>query len=324
MTADQGEESRQEGAALRTSPDSDHAGELPQFQHQERGPQHEGDEGSEIGDAIAPRADSQGHQPATVARREQAAGFDRNAALVEQLHTARAAGRRLREHRISGKERRKHHDVAQQEYPEAVTNHNPLCGRTGLACTRPRLVTDPIVNCNCDAHTAISASCSRSNRATCSAGISISSSSRNAKASTVTKMPMAPTPAIHQMCQISAKPVMTAKNAVTNPVALFFGTSIGSNLRSLAGWACTRSRCFFFQKASTSVTCGSTAKFQAAGGEAVAHSSVRPSHGSAVTFRCSRLRIDTTSWMIWLTIPARMTATPHAATTSHGCQLATS
>jgi hypothetical protein len=32
----------------------------------------------------------------------------------------------------------------------------------------------------------------------------------------------------HQMCQISAKPVMVAKNAVINPTGLLRGTSIAS------------------------------------------------------------------------------------------------
>ena len=34
--------------------------------------------------------------------------------------------------------------------------------------------------------------------------------------------------ASHPMCQMRAKPVMTAKNAVTNPLALLRGTSIDS------------------------------------------------------------------------------------------------
>ena len=33
--------------------------------------------------------------------------------------------------------------------------------------------------------------------------------------------PSSPRIASHQMCQISAKPMKTAKNAVTNPMALF-------------------------------------------------------------------------------------------------------
>src|SRR5712692_365029 len=242
VTADQGKEGREKRAALRTGPDGDHTGELPHLQRQERGPQHEGDEGSEISDGIAPRNNRQGHQSAGVARSEKAAGFDRNAALAEQLHATRTACGRMREHRVTGKDRREHHDVAQQEYPEAVANHDPLCSGPGLACTRPRLMPNLISNCNSDVHTAISAWFACSNRAICSAGTSISFSSRNAKASMVRKIPIAPTPAIHQICQISAKPLTTAKNAVMKPVALFFGSSIASNLRSFGGWACVRSR----------------------------------------------------------------------------------
>src|ERR1700754_5023697 len=261
VTADQGKKGREKRAALRTGPDRDHAGELPQFQYQERGPEHEGDEGRQVGGSVAPRTNGHGHQSAGVARSEKAGGFDRNTALVEQLRATRTAGGRMREHRVTGEDRRKHHDVAQEEDPEAVANHDPLCCGPGLTCTRPRLVTDLIINCDSDVHTAISAWFACSKRAICSAGISISSSLRNAKASMVRKIPIAPTPAIHQMCQISAKPLTTAKNAMTKPVALFFGISIGSNLRSFAGWTCcVRSRCFFLQKASISVTCGRTAK----------------------------------------------------------------
>src|SRR5882757_4818032 len=310
VTADQGKKGREESAALRTGPDGDHADELPHLQHQERGSQHEGDEGSQISDGIAPRANRQGHQSAGVARGKKAAGFDRDAALVEQLHTTRTAGGRVREHRVSGEERREHDDIAREEYPEAVSHHDPLGSGTGLAGTRSRLVPNLIINCNSDIHTAISAWFACSNRAICSAGISISSSSRNAKASMVRKMPIAPRPTIHQICQIKAKPLTTAKNAVTKPTALFFGISIASNLRSFGGWVCLRSRCLSLQRASRAVTRGSTAKFQAGGGEAVAHSSVRPFHGSAVTFSCSRFRIDTTSWIIWPTMPARMMTTP--------------
>src|SRR5712664_2838866 len=127
----------------------------------------------------------------------------------------------MREERVSGKDRREHHDIAQEEYPESVANHDPLCSGTGLTCTRPRLVTNLIINCDSDVHAAISAWFACSKRAICSAGISISSSSRNAKASVVRQIPIAPAPAIHQMCQIMAKPATTAKKAMMNPVALF-------------------------------------------------------------------------------------------------------
>src|SRR5260221_14066488 len=104
VTADKGKKGREESAALRTSPDRDHAGELPQLQHEEAGAQHEGDEGSQISGGIAPRTNGHGHQSAGVARSQKAAGFDRNAALVEQLDATRTAGGRMREHRVGGKD----------------------------------------------------------------------------------------------------------------------------------------------------------------------------------------------------------------------------
>src|SRR6266850_118463 len=112
---------------------------------------------------------------------EKTAGFDRNTAPVEQPHAAWTACGRMREHGVSGKDRGKHHDVAQEEYPEAVANHDPLRSGTGLTCTRHCLVTNLIIHCNSDVHTAISAGFVRSNRAICSVGILISSSLRNAK-----------------------------------------------------------------------------------------------------------------------------------------------
>jgi len=38
------------------------------------------------------------------------------------------------------------------------------------------------------------------------------------------------------MCQISAKPVTTAKKALTMPLGLFFGASIGSYSGVGVGW----------------------------------------------------------------------------------------
>src|SRR5437588_170017 len=95
VAADKREEGREESAALRTGSGGDHAGELPHLQYQERGSQHEGDEGSEVSGAITPRADRQRHQSAGVARRQQAAGLDRNAALAEQLHATWPASGRM-------------------------------------------------------------------------------------------------------------------------------------------------------------------------------------------------------------------------------------
>src|SRR3989442_11501417 len=84
------------------------------------------------------------------------------------------------------------------------------------------------------------------------------------------------------MCQIIAKPLTTAKKALTKPVALFFGISIGSYARAgvrLSCFACSRR--LLVQKASVPLTFGAKAKFHAGGGDALAHSSMRPFHGSA-------------------------------------------
>src|ERR1700726_4187596 len=159
VAADQRKERGKKSAALRTGPYRDHAGELPHFQREEAGPERESDEGSQISGGIAPRTNGHGHQSTGVARSKKAAGLDRNAALVEQLHATWPASGRVSERRVTGEERRKHHDVAQEEYPEAVANHDPLCSGTKLACTRLRLVTNLIINCNSDVHTAISARC---------------------------------------------------------------------------------------------------------------------------------------------------------------------
>src|SRR5882672_6278678 len=156
VTADQGKKGREKSATLRSCPDGDHASELPELQRQEPDPQDKRRESSQISEDVPSRSDGQRHQSTGVARREKATGFDCNAALVEQLHPTRTASGRVREYRVTGEERRKHHDVAQEEYPEAVANHDPLCSGTGLTCTRPRLVTNLIINCNSDVHTAIS------------------------------------------------------------------------------------------------------------------------------------------------------------------------
>src|SRR5262249_23700563 len=118
-------------------------------------------------------------------------------------------------------------DVAQEEDPEAIGNDDPLWRWTGFAGAWQRLLRDSI-NGNGDAHRTASARRPRSIRAISSAEISSSSLLRNAKARNATNAPSRPTPAIHQMCQISAKPVTTAKKALTKPIALFLGISIGT------------------------------------------------------------------------------------------------
>src|SRR5215469_17439945 len=97
---------------------------------------------------------------------------------------------------------------------------------------------------------------------------------------------MSPSITSHQMCQIREKPVMTAKNAVTNPVGLLRGMSMGAYSGSgLTSSPLARACCLIDQYGSSLVTLGSTAKLNIGGGEVVDHSSERPSQGSPVTSR---------------------------------------
>src|SRR5579862_1425047 len=97
------------------------------------------------------------------------------------------------------------------------------------------------------------------------------------------------------MCQIKENPVMTARNAVTNPVGLLRGTSMGAYSGSgVTRCPRVRASCLIDQYGSSLVTFGSTAKLNAGGGEVVDHSSERPSQGSPVrSRRCARPRMET-------------------------------
>ena len=61
---------------------------------------------------------------------------------------------------------------------------------------------------------------------TSSAGMTYSTLSRQAKTTKVACAPNAAKPTIHQMCQISAKPMTVAKKAQMKPVGLFLGISM--------------------------------------------------------------------------------------------------
>src|SRR5712671_7636991 len=130
-------------------------------------------------------------------------------------------------------------------------------------------------------------------RATSSAGMVSSSWSRQANTTKVAKAPIAPTATIHQMCQIKAKPMTVAKNAQTKPVGELRGISISRYSGFSSDPVCSAARFLNCQKASSPVTSGNTAKLKAGGGEAVAHSSERPSQGSPVSSRsCARADAD--------------------------------
>src|SRR6516225_9938866 len=263
------------------------------------GSQEECHRGAKEGSEISPRVDGQGHHSTGVAGEQEKGGLHRDVPLVKQLSTGQTARARFCEHGIACKQRREHHDVTQQEDPEPKAGDDPLGRGTSLTDIKQFAPAD-CIHLNCDVHSDTSTGCARSNRPTSSAGISTSSLVRNMKASNVAAAPRSPKAAIHQICQIRAKPVTTAKNAVTKPTGLFLGTSIGWYAYCRTGSSCFAStRCFCAQKASIPSIRGRTAKFQAGGGDAVAHSKVRPFHGSPVASRsCSRWRMDTTIWTI--------------------------
>ena len=168
-----------------------------------------------------------------------------------------------------------------QEDPEAIGDHDPLWSGSCFTCTWQRVLRDSdqlrrrCSYCN-------SAWWARSNRGNLLGWHLNFALTAECEGKQRQNAPNTPTLAIHQMCQIIAKPMTTAKKAVTKPVALFFGISIGSYLRVGVGSsfvACARLLAVP-ERVHVRRPCGWKAKFQAGGGDAVAHSSVRPFHGS--------------------------------------------
>src|SRR6185312_13215566 len=98
---------------------------------------------------------------------------------------------RLGEHGVGGKKRREHHDVAQQEDPEAKAGDDSLRCRTRLTDIKQFALPD-IIHFNGDIHSETSTACARSNWPTCSAEISTSSSTRNMKVRSVPRPPRSP------------------------------------------------------------------------------------------------------------------------------------
>jgi hypothetical protein len=77
--------------------------------------------------------------------------------LIEQLGAGGAAGRGAHEHRVGGKQGREHHDVAEEEDPEAVGNHDALRRGARFLYARQPSVTH-IIDGNSDVHRATSGS----------------------------------------------------------------------------------------------------------------------------------------------------------------------
>ena len=211
---------------------------------------------------------------------EQARGLEGDRGQVEQLAAARAACGGVGQDCVGREQRREQDDVADQEDPEAVGDDDALgCavsvllgerGGVGVAADRGQAATGdaPGIGLRAGGHEAglsVGSAASRAARlarsmlATVAAGIASSCSSRQA---TTTNTPQAQTKATttsHQMCQISAKPIVAEKNAQMKPAALLRGMWMSwysgsgrSAWRSIA--ACLRT-----QYASTPSTSGITA-----------------------------------------------------------------
>ena len=172
------------------------------------------------------------------ARCQQAGGLDRDIAQIEQLarRSVRPPSARAARHRL--RRSREHHHVAEQEDPEAVAGNDPLRRRAVVHGRRARrrlgcMSVDAMRSLRPSRRSPHSvmrprraATLARSIRATSSAGITYSSWSRQANTTKVGERADVPAATIHQMCQISAKPMMVAKNAQTKPVGELRGISM--------------------------------------------------------------------------------------------------
>ena len=175
--------------------------------------------------------------------KQQAGGLERDRPQIEQIRRARSAGGRVREHRIGRVESREQDEVGEQEDPEAVGGDDALRRGALLAA---------VVVARCRA-CADRASASRCIGTRCDARLAALDERERGPARRSRVDPrdlvgrqlvfgmVAPgeddegregadepdRSTIHQMCQISAKPVTTAKKATTKPVGLLRGISIG-------------------------------------------------------------------------------------------------
>src|SRR5665213_4166542 len=244
VTADQGKKRRQERAARRAVAAHHQRREFLQLQSEERQAEQAGHGHRDVEPRAVTDADGDAGETAGEAGGEQAGGLDAGTAKIEQLRPIRPARGRADQNGVGGEKRREHHDVAEQENPEPVGNDDPLRRRPALTSSAgmamPTAAAEPmgvgvIGRVGHRGHVARPASASsawrsatlaRSTRSTSSAGITYSTSSRHANTTKVAKAPIAPAATSHQMCQISAKPMMVAKKAQTKPVGEFLGISM--------------------------------------------------------------------------------------------------
>src|SRR3984957_1106825 len=150
-------------------------------------------------------------------------------AQLEQFSAGRSSGGLSGQHRVGGEQSREHDDVGKQEDPKSVADDDSHRRGPLTAASHRRSQSGELRRTNLRAHAGV-APCSRvrSAAANCSPDTSFSMRSIQPKATNVSEAQANPMIANHPICQISAKPVTTAKNAVTNPLGLLLGSSIDS------------------------------------------------------------------------------------------------
>ncbi len=169
--------------------------------------------------------------PARIAREQQTHRLDKDIAEIEQLGAGRSAGGVARQHRIGGEQRREHDDVAEDEDPEPIGDDDALRRRPAAAAparefgwNRGRNRVD-----RCYRHAGRPASAGPVPFAQVRRPRFRARGPRSSRTiRTMIAAARRPRITSHQICQISEKPVITAKKAMTKPIGLLRGISMVS------------------------------------------------------------------------------------------------
>ena len=118
----------------------DEIGEFAKLDGKEDQPEHAGHGHAEVEPEPVAHVGRNARHAAGKARQQQADRLDRDIALLENLRALGAAGGLVNQHRIGRKEAGEHHDVGEQEYPEAIGGHDALRRRPGMLDDEPDLM----------------------------------------------------------------------------------------------------------------------------------------------------------------------------------------
>ncbi len=100
---------------------------------EEAEPEQAGQDEGDLGPQHVADVGGDDRQAADEAREQQESGLDRDRLQVEQFQRPRAAGGRTRQHRVGRIEAGEHHEVAEQEHPEAEGGDDALRRGSALA-----------------------------------------------------------------------------------------------------------------------------------------------------------------------------------------------